>query len=142
MARSAYNAITTAYPDSSKYAANYQKLEARLDSLDRSVRTLCDKARVRQFIIYHPALTYLARDYGLEQISIEHEGKEPSAKRLAGIINNARTKDIKRLFYQSTYPRSTVEVIADDIGAEAFEIDPLREDIFVNIEEMIRLITE
>lgn len=142
MARSVYNAIATAYPDSVKYTANYQKLEARLDSLDSSVRTLCDNARVRQFIIYHPALTYLARDYGLEQVSIEHEGKEPSAKRLAGIIANARTKGIKRIFYQSTYPRSSVEVIADDIGAEAVEIDPLHEDIFANIVKMTRLITE
>lgn len=142
MARSVYNAIATAYPDSVKYTANYQKLEARLDSLDSSVRTLCDNARVRQFIIYHPALTYLARDYGLEQVSIEHEGKEPSAKRLAGIIANARTKGINRIFYQSTYPRSSVEVIADDIGAEAVEIDPLHEDIFANIVKMTRLITE
>lgn len=142
MARSVYNAIATAYPDSVKYTANYQKLEARLNSLDSSVRTLCDNARVRQFIIYHPALTYLARDYGLEQVSIEHEGKEPSAKRLAGIIANARTKGINRIFYQSTYPRSSVEVIADDIGAEAVEIDPLHEDIFANIVKMTRLITE
>lgn len=142
MAQNLYTAIAASYPDSAKYAENYRRLESRLDSLDRSVRTLCDNARVRRFVIYHPALTYLARDYGLEQISIEHEGKEPSAKRLAGIIGNARQSGIHRLFYQSTYPRSTVEVVAEDIGAEAIEIDPLREDIFANIEEMTRLITE
>lgn len=142
MAQNAYNAIAVAYPDSAKYLSNYEQLTAKLDSLDRSVRSLCDAARTRQFIIYHPALTYLARDYGLEQISVEHEGKEPSAKRLAGIIDNARAEQIRRIFYQSTYPRSTVEVIAEDIGAEPIEIDPLREDIFVNITEITRLITE
>lgn len=142
MAQNAYKAISTAYPDSMRYRDNYEKLAVRLDSLDSSVRRICDEARVHQFIIYHPALTYLARDYGLEQISIEHEGKEPSAKRLADIIGAAREDGTKRIFYQSTYPRSTVEVIAEDIGAEPVEIDPLHEDIFANIVEMSRLITE
>ena len=142
MAQNAYNSIAAAHPDSTKYKSNFERLNARLDSLDCSVRTLCDKASTRQFIIYHPALTYLARDYGLEQISIEHEGKEPSVKRLAGIITGARNVQTKRIFYQSTYPRSTVEVIAEDIGAEPVEIDPLREDIFTNIEEITHLITE
>ena len=142
MAQNAYNAIAATYPDSAKYKSNYEQLAAKLDSLDCSVRTLCNKAKTRQFIIYHPALTYLARDYGLEQISIEHEGKEPSVKRLAGIITGARNVQTKRIFYQSTFPRSTVEVIAEDIGAEPVEIDPLREDIFTNIEEITHLITE
>lgn len=142
MAQNAFSTISAAYPDSAKYKTNYELLVMQLDTLDSAVRGICEGARIRRFIIYHPALTYLARDYGLEQISVEHEGKEPSAKRLADIINTARTEGIKRIFYQSTYPRSTVEVIAEDIGAEPVEIDPLREDIFVNIEEMTRLITE
>ena len=142
MAENAYNTIAAAYPDSVKYKTNYKQLTIRLDSLDNTVRTLCEGARTRQFIIYHPALTYLARDYGLEQIAVEHEGKEPSAKRLSDIIGNARREGINRIFYQSTYPRSSVEVIAEDIGAEPVEIDPLREDIFANIKEITRLITE
>lgn len=142
MAQNVYETIATIYPDSVKYKANYEVLAAQLDSLDMAVGELCAKARTREFIIYHPALTYLARDYGLEQISIEHEGKEPSAKRLAGLIEGAQSGGQKRIFYQSTYPRSTVEVIAEDIGAEPMEIDPLREDIFTNIREITRLITE
>ena len=142
MAQNAYNSIAAAYPDSTKYNSNFERLNAQLGSLDSSVRTLCDGARTRQFIIYHPALTYLARDYDLEQISIEQDGKEPSVRRLAGVIDNARANGIKRIFYQSTYPRSTVEVVAEDIEAEPIEIDPLREDIFTNIEEITRLITE
>lgn len=142
MSRNAYKTIAEIYPDSTKYRTNFDKLSSRLAVLDFSVRAHCERARTRSFIIYHPALTYLARDYGLEQISIEHEGKEPSAKRLAEIIEKARKSGTKRVFYQSTYPRSTVEVIAEDIGAEPVEIDPLREDVFANINDMVRLIIE
>ncbi len=142
MAKNVCNAIMSIYPDSVIYKANYKALTARLDSLDNEVRSIVESARSRRFVINHPALTYLARDYGLEQISIEHEGKEPSARRLAEIIDNARNEKIHKVFYQSTYPRSTVEVIAGDIGAESVEIDPLREDVFTNIVEITLLITE
>ena len=94
------------------------------------------------FFIYHPALTYLARDYGLSQVAIEHEGKEPSAKHLARIIDQAREASIKHIFYQSEFPASSVEAICKDTNSNAVEINPLEEDIFSNILHIVTLITE
>lgn len=141
MARNAYEAIRTLYPDSVKYEAAYERLDSRIAQLDRTVSQICADANHRYFIIYHPALTYLARDYGLEQIAIEDEGKEPGAKRIAAIIDRARKDGIGKIFYQSQFPQSTVATIAGDIGAEAVEIDPLAEDLFGNLEHIARLIT-
>ena len=103
---------------------------------------MCSNSTLPYFIIYHPALTYLARDYGLEQVAIEDEGKEASAKRIAQIISQARKDGIKRVFYQSEFPESSVSVICEDIGANAVEINPLYEDIFTNIRNIVSLITE
>ena len=103
---------------------------------------LLQQCRILYFIIYHPALTYLARDYGLEQVAIENDGKEASAKRIAQIISQARADGIKSVFYQSEFPESSVKVICEDIGANAVEINPLAENIFANIREIARLITE
>lgn len=141
MARNAFEAIHSQYPDSVKYETAYTALCQRIDSLDNTVGDICREARHRYFIIYHPALTYLARDYGLEQISIEDEGKEPGAKRLAEIIARARRDSISTVFYQAQFPKSVVETVAGDIGAEAIEIDPLSEDLFNNLEHITRLIT-
>ena len=142
MARNAFEAIRAAYPDSAKYETAYRALDLRIDSLDKTVGQICEGAAHRYFVIYHPALTYLARDYGLEQISVEHEGKEPGAKRIAAIIDRARRDGIGRIFYQAQFPASTVETIAGDIGAVPVEIDPLAEDVLRNLEHMARLITE
>lgn len=142
MAANAFEAIGRLYPDSVKYRTAYEQLDRRIDSLDRRIGEICANARHRYFIIYHPALTYLARDYGLEQISVEHEGKEPGAKRIAEIIERARKDGVTRIFYQSQFPKSVVETIAGDIGAEAVEIDPLAEDTFDNLERITRMITE
>ena len=142
MSHNAFKAIMTAYPDSIKYAEAYTLLSQRLDALDETVAQYCAAAKHKYFIVYHPALTYLARDYGLEQIAIEHDGKEPSVKRLAQIIDRARKDGIRKIFYQSQFPKHVVEALAADIGAQTVEIDPLREDAIENIEYITRLITE
>ena len=142
MARNAHNAIVAAMPDSVQYTAAYSALSERITTLDNEVAELASNASLPYFIIYHPALTYLARDYGLEQIAIENDGKEASAKRLAQIISKARVDGIKSVFYQSEFPESSVQIICEDIGANAVEINPLAEDIFTNIRDIARLITE
>ncbi len=142
MARNAYEAIHKAYPDSVKYETAYIRLNERLEILDKRVSDMCANARNKYFIIYHPALTYFARDYGIEQVAIEHEGKEPSVKRLSDIIDKARRDNIGKVFYQTQFPRTVVETVASDIDAEPTEIDPLKEDVFENIESIARLITE
>ena len=142
MAENAYRVIAQAMPDSTKYAEAYNALNSNILTLDKEVAEMCQKSPRKSFIIYHPALTYLARDYGLTQVAIEKDGKEPSAKYLAQIINLARAEGVKAIFYQSEFPASSVTIICKDTGATAVEINPLSEDIFRNIRHITTLITE
>lgn len=141
MAANAYEAIHAAYPDSTKYTLNYGKLQAALQQLDREVGSRLKAAGTRYFLIYHPALTYYARDYGIRQVAIENEGKEPSARELTRIIKQARADGITRILYQSQFPASAVEIIARDLHATSVAIDPLREDVLANIAEITDQIT-
>lgn len=141
MARNAYEAIIAEYPDSTKYTDAYNSLIHRLNELDLECRRMCEASSARAFVVYHPALTYFARAYSIEQIAIENDGKEPSAKHLADIIKQARKKSVTCLLYQAQYPRSTVEVVAKDMGVECQEFDPLAEDVVSNIRSITRLIT-
>ena len=138
MAENAYEAIREAYPDSVKYETNYRLLQQELKALDERTAARIAASDVEYFIIYHPALTYYARDYGLRQIAIEADGKEPSAKQLTQLIRQAREDGVRRILYQSQFPASAVEV---DIDAEYAEVDPLREDVIANIEEITGIIT-
>lgn len=140
LARNAYEAIHALWPDSVKYTANYEKLASELRELDAEVGARLAASGVKDFIIYHPALTYYARDYALEQIAVEADGKEPSARRLADLIRLARENGTRKILYQSQFPASVVEVIARDINAQAVVIDPLREDVIPNIREITNLI--
>lgn len=140
MAKNAYEAIHARWPDSAKYTANHARLQEELRQLDLRTAEKIARSGIRYFIIYHPALTYYAHDYGLRQEAVEADGKEPSAKRLTALIRQARKDGIGRILYQSQFPVSVVETIARDIGAECTEIDPLREDAIANIDSITDLI--
>ena len=140
MAENAYEAIHARWPDSAKYTTNHARLQEELRQLDLRTAEKIARSGIRYFIIYHPALTYYARDYGLRQEAVEADGKEPSAKRLTALIRQARKDGIGRILYQSQFPVSVVETIARDIGAECTEIDPLREDAIANIDSITDLI--
>ena len=141
MARNAYEAIIAQYPDSVKYTAAYNDFAAQLDNLDRMCADMCQASATRTFVVYHPALTYFARAYALEQIAVEEDGKEPSARHIATLIDKAHKTGVTCLLYQKEFPRSVVDVIARDMGVQAQEIDPLKENVVENIAEITRLIT-
>ena len=90
----------------------------------------------RYFIIYHPALTYYAADYGLEQIALEEDGKEPSASRMQAVIELARREEMNVILYQRQYPVSVVSVVASDANVEPVAINPLSGDI---LNEILRI---
>ncbi len=136
MAKNAFAALEQCYPDSVHYLSAYSNLIVELAALDTEIESQLEAAEVESIFIYHPALTYYARDYGIEQIAIEHEGKEPSAKRIAQIIEQARSEGVDAILYQAQFPASSVEIIAGDIGAKPVQIDPLREDFIENIKEI------
>lgn len=140
MAANAYEAIHALWPDSVKYTENHARLQEQLAALDARTAGKIAASGVRYFIIYHPALTYYARDYGLQQVAIEDDGKEPSARALARLIEQARHDGVRRIFYQSQFPASAVEVIARDIEAQSVAIDPLKEDVIANIDSLTDLI--
>jgi len=90
--------------------------------------------------VFHPAFGYFADAYGLREVSIESEGKEPSARELAGIISMAKERGIRAVFVQKQFPEKMGEVIADVLGGVVVPLDPLAYDYPKNLEEMARTV--
>lgn len=82
----------------------------------------------RAFIIYHPALSYFARDYGLHQISIEEGGKEPSPAHLKGLMDLCKKEGVRVIFVQPEFDRRNAEIIAKQTGTQVISINPLSYD--------------
>ena len=76
-------------------------------------------------LIYHPALSYFARDYGLKQISIEERGKEPSPAHLKELIETCRRDNARVIFVQQEFDTRNARLIADELGITVVPINPL-----------------
>jgi zinc transport system substrate-binding protein len=113
---------------SQKYETNYQSLVLKIQETDKKAQELFSDVLNRSFMIYHPNLGYLARDYGLEEIPVEYEGKEPTPSRMKELIDRARRGGLKTIFVQREYDTKNAKAIAGEIGAEIQIIDPLSEN--------------
>ncbi len=111
--------------DSALYRANFDSLYNRIDSLDKHAEKLFASVSNKAFMIFHPDLTYLARDYDLEQVPVEYEGKEPSPSHMKDLIDIAMRDNIKVIFVQREFDEKTAKTIAQQVGASLVTIDPL-----------------
>lgn len=128
MAARIQQAFVQADPAHAKdYAANLHVFLKEIDALDADLRAVFAGVPPdrRSFLVFHPAWGYLARDYGLTQMAIEFEGKEPSPRRLGAIIAQARARGVRVIFVQPQMSRRTAESIAQAIGARVLAADPL-----------------
>jgi zinc transport system substrate-binding protein len=115
-------------PGKEKYAANFKLLAVEIQKLDEKSKDYFSDSQKKSFMIYHPNLGYIARDYGLEEIPVEFDGKEPTPLRLRELIDRARKDHIKTIFVQREYDTKNAQAIATEIGASLVIIDPLSED--------------
>lgn len=126
MARKVFNELKVMFPEDKEYLrANYEDMMKDIKSSANHVKGSLQASEGRSFMIFHPSLGYLASDYGLEQVSIEFEGKEPSPSYLKECIDLAKQKGIKVIFVQKEFDRRNAELIASEIGGEVIVIDPL-----------------
>jgi zinc transport system substrate-binding protein len=116
-----------------EFARNHDAFVVQLDALDRELRELLDPLPNRKFMVFHPAWGYFAHDYGLRQIPIEAEGKEPGAKSLARVIELGKREGVKVIFVQTQFSRRTAENVAAAIGARVVAVDPLAENYPQNL---------
>ena len=140
MVTNAHKAIMAHYPDSVKYTEATGRLLERINKLDNYCATRIKAEGVEAMMIYHPAYTYYARDYGIEQIAIEHDGKEPSLRQTTALIEKAKEHGVKAILRQPQYSEDKVRAIANDAGAEIITTDPLAEDILGEIERVTEII--
>lgn len=121
--------MSLVYPaNKNLYEKNLSIFISRIDSLDNYIRKLLNDSIHTSFMIFHPALGYFARDYHLQQYSIEFDGKTPSTAHMKNMIDIARKEKIKTVFIQAQFETVKAEAIAKEIGAKVVTIDNLGEN--------------
>lgn len=123
------NAASKINPDHSViYKSNLDSLCSLIDSLDRQIAVRLASAPSKSFVIWHPSLSYMSRDYGLRQIAIGQESKEISPRQLRHIIDEATGDSVRVFFYQKEFDSRQAETISQRMGTRLVAIDPLAYD--------------
>jgi zinc transport system substrate-binding protein len=124
------------------YRANAAAFGAELQALDAELRQTLNPLKYRRFLVYHPAWGEFAAAYGLEQVAIERDGKEPGARSLAGIASQARRDGIRVIFLQPQSSARSAQTLAREIGARVVIVDSLARDYAGTLRTLARALVE
>lgn len=131
--------LSMMYPDKAKkYFKRCEEFNERLKKLRDKMNTMYLGIRIggvrvngnrpSSFVIYHPVLTYFAREYDLEQFALEDEGREPSIQQIQKLINLAKSEEISVLFVQKEFANRNIQTFINATGVKPIEINPLSYD--------------
>ncbi len=125
-----------------EFAENYLRLSRQLHDLDQEISQMLATVDQRNFLVFHPAWGYFAYRYGLRQVAAEHDGKEPSARELVLLIEQAIQQGIDKVIIQPQNNSKTARTLAEAIGGKLVVADPLAEDYFAGLRDFAGLLRE
>jgi zinc transport system substrate-binding protein len=126
IASNIHHELLILFPGEREYLQQrFQGFTLALDSLHLAITKQLEGLENRKFMIYHPALTYYARDFGLEQYSLEIEGKTPSPAHMKQMIDLSKEHHITKILIQNQFDHKNAEVLARETGSAIIQFDPL-----------------
>ncbi len=147
-ARNILNALVSLYPEhATVFRKRYRDFSSRLIGLDLSLMETLEtgqkrKGRLRAFMVFHPSWGYFARAYGLKQVPIEQEGKEPRPSQLFGLIKRVKKLGIKVILVQPQFSQKAARIISEATGARIVKADPLAYRWDENLLEVAKTLRE
>jgi len=143
MVEDIYEGLAKIDPENKEYyAQNRDAYLKELDALDARILEKLEGKKERNFMVYHPSWGYFAADYNLTMISVEIEGKEPSAQNLAKLVDLAKEKQVKVIFVQPQFSTRSAQAVAKEIGGEVVAVDPLAKDYIANLDKVSDILPE
>lgn len=114
----------------------------KLDNLDQFIATTLQPVKNRIIIVSHPAYAYFCQDYNFKQLSIEFEGRDPTAKQLTQLLINTKDSKAKFILTQPQYSDKAARLIGEQIGAKLISVDPYSENYDATLRAIAVLIAE
>jgi zinc transport system substrate-binding protein len=124
------------------YDRRLGEVTRQLEALDRELAAMLEPFRGRAFFVFHPTWGYLANDYGLRQIAVETEGKEPADRDLTRLLELARVERPRALLIEPQVPSNVAEAVAGAIGATMVRHDSLAADVPASLRSVARSLAE
>lgn len=112
----------------SVYKANLQKTLSQISRTEVLIHKTLTNVPSRTFVTVHPSLSYFAEEYGLQQLCIETDGKEPTPANMEALIRTAKAGQVRVVLLQKQFSAAQAEIVARETGAKIVSINPLGYD--------------
>lgn len=126
----------------SEYKANYMRFVKECDELHIELKNTLKPFEGRKFIVFHPSLSYYAREYGLDQYSLETGGKEPTPQHMKTVVDMAQENNINVIYIQSEFDREHARVFAEEIDGSVLQVWPLNPEWEENLRNMTQILVD
>lgn len=118
------------------FRRNLAALQTDLERVHHEIAESLAPLKGREVYVFHPAFGYFLDEFGLKQVAVEIEGKQPAPRQLAALIERARAAGVRAIFVQPQFSPKSAATIADAIGGVVIPIDPLARDYLANLQHM------
>ena len=126
--------LIEADPENEKvYRRNYDEFAQELEKLHSDLQKILEPVQGSTILVYHPSFGYFADTYGLRQMAIEMGGKEPSARQLQQVIETAKANNVKVIFVQPEFSKTSARKVANAINGAVVEVAPLKPQYMQNM---------
>ena len=128
--------LSAADPDNAAFfRENGEALKAEIKKVNDEVAAQLKEVEGKSFVVHHPAFGYFAERFGLKQVPLEVEGKEPGAVDMAKVVDFIKKNNAKAVFMQAQIPDSVIKSVAEETKVRVITLDPLAENVLENIKK-------
>ncbi len=144
IAKNIYEAlIVLDVQNSDYYKQRYEHFLQSIDATDKEIREiLATTPKGAKFMVFHPSWGYFARDYNLEQLAIEAEGKNPKPQQIAHLIDEAKEEQVYAVFTSPEFSDIVAKQIAKEVGVPVLKISPLASNWSENLISLAKAIAK
>ncbi|HSX38233.1 MAG TPA: zinc ABC transporter substrate-binding protein [Chlamydiales bacterium] len=122
------------------FQKNLDRFLMEIEQLDAEVRSLLEPVQERKFIVSHPAFGYFCREYHLEQLSIEQEGKDPRPRYLEEVLKQAQNAHVALALALPQHNNKGAQLIASKMNVPIRVVDPYSPQFFDTVRHLACLL--
>ncbi|STP12616.1 ABC transporter substrate-binding protein [Helicobacter mustelae] len=123
------------------YHKNLESFLQELKNLDQKIKQIfAQKGVKKEFLVFHPAFEYLAKEYDLTEWAVEEHNKEAKIKHLQKINRIIKTQDLKVIYMQPQFSQRQVELLAKTHHLKISTLDPFARQWDKNLLDIVEKI--
>lgn len=127
MAKTIFDTLVKNDPQNKNYyKTHYEKFLKEITNTENTITSILkDTQDGTKFMVFHPSWGYFAKQFHLQQFTIEIEGKKPKPKQITYLLEEAKEENVKAIFTSPEFNENIAKQIANELQIPVIKVSPL-----------------